>query len=125
MLLDEEAEAKGKAYYAVGAAEHTPDHGLYAWAVDEQGSEYLPHPSSRDLATGERLRGRSESADGRLLLLARLALAVLDLARRQRAAGARSFAGRRAAARTCWSTRSRTRACSSGVGVAVGPTATS
>src|SRR5689334_22838307 len=40
VLLDEEAEAKGKAYYNVGGASHSPDHGLYAWAVDEQGSEY-------------------------------------------------------------------------------------
>ncbi len=63
VLLDEEAEAKGNAYYAVSAAEHSPDHGLYAWAVDEQGSEYH-RIAIRDLATGEVLPGGPENATG-------------------------------------------------------------
>jgi oligopeptidase B len=63
VLLDEEAEAKGKAYYAVDAAEHSPDHALYAWAVDEQGSEYC-RILIRDLATGEILPGGPENATG-------------------------------------------------------------
>jgi oligopeptidase B len=54
ILLDEEALAKGKAYYRVGAARHSPDHELFAWAVDEQGSEYftiyLKEVSSGELA---------------------------------------------------------------------------
>src|ERR1700759_5127390 len=36
VLLDEEALSKGKAFFEVGAAQHSPDHGLYAWAADEQ-----------------------------------------------------------------------------------------
>ena len=40
VLLDEEALSKGKAFFQVGAASHSPDHALYAWAADEQGSEY-------------------------------------------------------------------------------------
>ncbi len=63
VLLDEAAEAKGKAYYAVSAAEHSPDHRLYAWAVDEQGSEYH-RLVIRDLATGDIFAGGPESATG-------------------------------------------------------------
>jgi oligopeptidase B len=63
VLLDEETEAKGKAYYAVDAAHHAPDHGLYAWAVDDQGSEYH-EIIVRDLATGERLADGPKSAAG-------------------------------------------------------------
>jgi len=63
VLLDEEAAGKGKAYYHVGAAHHSPDHGLYAWAVDEQGSEYYTI-RLRDLATGEALEHAVESAYG-------------------------------------------------------------
>ena len=63
VLLDEPAEAKGKAFYQVGAADHSPDHGLYAWAVDEQGSEYYTI-QVKDLATGEVLPQRIESAYG-------------------------------------------------------------
>jgi oligopeptidase B len=40
VLIDADALAKPHAYYAVGAAEHSPDHQLYAWAEDDQGSEY-------------------------------------------------------------------------------------
>lgn len=40
VLLDEEALSRGKAFFQVGAAGHSPDHRLYAWAADEQGSEY-------------------------------------------------------------------------------------
>ena len=63
VLLDEEAEATGKAYYAVSAAEHSPDHRLYAWAVDEQGSEYH-RIAIRDLATGGVLANGPENATG-------------------------------------------------------------
>ncbi|HEY2050562.1 MAG TPA: S9 family peptidase [Caulobacteraceae bacterium] len=63
VLLDEEIEAKGKAYYAVGGARHAPDHGLYAWAVDEQGSEYY-EIIVRDLASGERLADGPKSSAG-------------------------------------------------------------
>jgi oligopeptidase B len=63
ILLDEAAEARGKAYYAVDAAAHSPDHQLYAYAVDEQGSEYH-RILIRDLATGETLSGGAENASG-------------------------------------------------------------
>ncbi|MEO8927020.1 MAG: S9 family peptidase, partial [Caulobacteraceae bacterium] len=63
VLLDEDAEAKGKAYYGVDAARHSPDHRLYAWAVDEQGSEYH-RILVRDLATGKILPGGPENATG-------------------------------------------------------------
>ena len=63
VLLDETALAKGKAFFQVGAAHHSPDHQLYAWAVDEQGSEYF---SLRvmDLASGAQLGDTIESAYG-------------------------------------------------------------
>ena len=63
VLLDEEAEAGGKAYYAVDAAAHSPDHALYAWAEDDQGSEYH-RIILRDLVTGALLPGGPESASG-------------------------------------------------------------
>ncbi len=63
LLLDEDAAAKGKAYYSVDAASHSPDHTLYAWAEDDQGSEYH-RILIRDLATGEVLSGGPESASG-------------------------------------------------------------
>src|ERR1051325_4731782 len=65
VLLDEEAEAEGKAYFHVGGAEHSPDHALYAWAVDEQGSEYY-RILVKDLASGESLGTPIESAYGSL-----------------------------------------------------------
>ena len=63
VLLDEEALAKGKAFFQVGAAHHSPDHRLYAWAADEQGSEYYTI-RVKDLATGETLEQAVESAYG-------------------------------------------------------------
>jgi oligopeptidase B len=63
VLLDEEREAQGKAYYAVEAAGHSPDHRLYAFAVDEQGSEYH-RIVVRDLSTGENLPSGPENASG-------------------------------------------------------------
>jgi oligopeptidase B len=63
VLLDEQAEAKGKPYYQVGATSHSPDHLLYAWAVDEQGSEYF-QIRVKDLATGEVLGQPIDSAYG-------------------------------------------------------------
>jgi oligopeptidase B len=63
VLLDEDAQAKGKAYYQVGAAAHSPDHVLFAWAVDEQGSEYFTI-RVKDLASGEEVGRPIESAYG-------------------------------------------------------------
>ena len=63
VLLDEEALAKGRAYFHVGAASHSPDHALYAWAADEQGSEYYTI-RVKDLATGEEVGAPVENAYG-------------------------------------------------------------
>ena len=60
VLLNEEVEAKGKAYYQVGSAAHSPDHRMYAWMVDEQGSEvYRLH--TRDIGAGKLLGEPVES----------------------------------------------------------------
>jgi oligopeptidase B len=63
VLLDEPALAKGKAYFHVGHAGHSPDHRLFAWAADEQGSEYYTI-RVKDLATGAALGGPIASAYG-------------------------------------------------------------
>src|ERR1700761_6081682 len=63
LLLDEEARSAGHAYYHVGAASHSPDHALYAWAEDVQGSEYY-RIHVRDLASGEDLPAVIDNASG-------------------------------------------------------------
>ncbi|HEY2357714.1 MAG TPA: S9 family peptidase [Phenylobacterium sp.] len=63
VLLDEETLSKGKPYFQVGAASHSPDHTLYAWAADEQGSEYYTI-RAKDLATDQEVGGLIESAYG-------------------------------------------------------------
>ncbi|MDB5453440.1 MAG: Peptidase, partial [Caulobacteraceae bacterium] len=63
ILLDEDALAKGKAFFQVGAANHSPDHALFAWAADEQGSEYFTI-RVKDLATGQEVGAPVESAYG-------------------------------------------------------------
>jgi oligopeptidase B len=62
-LLDADAAAKGKAFFQVGAAEHSPDHALFAYAVDEQGSEVC-RIFVKDLKTGETLPEPVESSTG-------------------------------------------------------------
>ena len=54
ILLDGDAMADGKDYFRLAAAEHSPDHALLAYAVDEKGSEYFT-VRFRDIATGENL----------------------------------------------------------------------
>jgi oligopeptidase B len=63
VLLDADQEAKGKAFFQVNAAEHSPDHTLYAYAVDEQGSEVC-RIHVKDLTTGAVLPSPVESATG-------------------------------------------------------------
>jgi oligopeptidase B len=63
VLLDEQALSQGKPYFSVGGAHHSPDHKLYAWAVDEQGSEYY-QVRVKDLATGQEVGPPIESAYG-------------------------------------------------------------
>ena len=54
VLLDGNVEAKGKAYWDIGGAQHSPDHKLLAYASDDRGSE-LYTIRIRDLATGQDL----------------------------------------------------------------------
>jgi oligopeptidase B len=63
LLLDANALAEGKAYSEVSAAEHSPDHALFAYAEDAQGSE-VHQIFVRDLATGEVLPDPIGSAYG-------------------------------------------------------------
>jgi len=62
LLLDGNAEAKGKAYWDIGGKAHSPDHRLLAYAVDDKGSELFTI-RIRDLATGLELA--DEIADTR------------------------------------------------------------
>ncbi len=63
VLLDAEARAKGQAFYQVAEAGHSPDHTLYAWAEDTQGSEFY-RVLVRDLDSGDILPDAAESCDG-------------------------------------------------------------
>ncbi|MBC6983051.1 S9 family peptidase [Caulobacter sp. 17J80-11] len=63
ILIDVDAMAKPHAYFQVGHADHSPDHALYAWAEDAQGSEYYAI-RVKDLATGETLPSAVESSTG-------------------------------------------------------------
>ncbi len=63
LLLDANALAQGKAYSEVSAASHSPDHALFAYAEDAQGSE-VHRIYVKDLATGEVLPAMIDSATG-------------------------------------------------------------
>jgi len=63
ILLDANALAAGKAYSEVGSAEHSPDHSLFAYAEDAQGSEVF-QIYVKDLKTGEVLPDPIGSAHG-------------------------------------------------------------
>ncbi|MBS4082504.1 MAG: S9 family peptidase [Rhizobiales bacterium] len=52
VLLDGDELAKGKAYFSLGSASHSPDHRLMAWASDDKGSE-LYSVRVREIATGK------------------------------------------------------------------------
>jgi oligopeptidase B len=54
VLLDGNAEAKGKRYWDLGSSEHSPDHALLAYSSDDRGSE-LCTIRIRDLRTGHDL----------------------------------------------------------------------
>ncbi len=52
VLLDAQAQSEGKAHFSIGDAQHSPDHRMFAYALDEIGSEaYVIQ--GRDLLTGE------------------------------------------------------------------------
>ena len=51
ILLDGDALAKGKPFFDLNTAAHSPDHQLLAWSADEKGSEFC-NLHIRDLAKG-------------------------------------------------------------------------
>src|SRR5476649_2865343 len=63
LLLDADALARGKAFFQTGSVEHSPDHALFAWAADEQGSEAY-RVFVKDLASGEVLAAPIENCTG-------------------------------------------------------------
>ncbi|MFT5446532.1 MAG: oligopeptidase B [Gammaproteobacteria bacterium] len=54
ILLDGDKEAEGLAYFTIGDCGHSNDHSLYAWTVDDKGSEFYTL-RFKDLTTGELL----------------------------------------------------------------------
>ena len=54
ILLDADKLAKGHAYFHLGAHDHSPDHRLLAWSVDDAGSEF-EKIRVRDLPSGKDL----------------------------------------------------------------------
>jgi len=111
VLLDEDAESRGKAYYETGTTAHSPDHVHFAWSADTQGSEVY-RVLVRDIASGALVGEPIESVydfcwspDSKWLFW---------ILRDDNAAGQglppdRWAAGRRT---TCWSMTSPTRASS-------------
>ncbi len=63
ILLDEDARAKNHDFYETSDAQHSPDHRLFAWGEDTQGSEYY-RVYVKDLETGDILPDAIESCDG-------------------------------------------------------------
>lgn len=63
ILLDGDREADGQAFFSIGGASHTPDHRLFATAIDRNGSEYC-EITIRDLDTGEGLVDVLPNAQG-------------------------------------------------------------
>jgi oligopeptidase B len=62
-LLDADALARGKAFLKVAHAAHSPDHALFAYATDEQGSE-VHRVHVKDLTTGEVLADPIDNCTG-------------------------------------------------------------
>ena len=74
VLLDGNAEAEGEKFFAIGGGAHTSDHGLFAYAVDNNGSEYctirVKQPDSDQILPDilENAQGDMEwSQDGKML----------------------------------------------------------
>lgn len=63
VMLDCEKLSKGKAFFDLESAAHSPDHALLAWTVDLKGSEYYTI-RVRDLATGADLPDATPQTDG-------------------------------------------------------------
>lgn len=66
IMLDADALAKGKDFFDLGDAAHSPDHRLLAWSADEAGSE-LHTIRVRDLATGADLDDRITDTTGEII----------------------------------------------------------
>ena len=66
ILIDGDAEAKGKPFFDMRAAEHSADHRLLAWSSDDKGSELFTI-RVRDLATGSDLEDRVTHCDGTIV----------------------------------------------------------
>jgi len=66
ILIDGDAEAKGKPFFDMRAAEHAPDHKRVAWSSDDKGSELFTI-RVRDLATGRDLEDRVTHCDGTIV----------------------------------------------------------
>jgi len=54
VLLDSDKLAKGRAYFHLGSTDHSPNHRLLAWSVDDAGSEFNKI-RVRDLSAGKDL----------------------------------------------------------------------
>lgn len=66
ILLDGDAEASGRAYFSLGAVEHSPDHDKVGFALDERGSEaYTLHV--RRIDNGEEIQPPIGNTTGNLL----------------------------------------------------------
>ena len=63
ILLDGDRGADGQAFFSIGGATHTPDHRLFATAIDRNGSEYC-EITIRNLDTGENLVDVLPNAQG-------------------------------------------------------------
>ncbi len=69
VLLDGDAEGKGKAFFDIGEASHAPDHAKLAWSLDAKGSE-LYAILVRDLATGKDAEDVVRDTDGTIVWMA-------------------------------------------------------
>ena len=63
ILLDGNRESEGQSFFAIHGTAHTSDHGLFAYAVDNNGSEYCT-VRVRALDTGKLLDDTLENAQG-------------------------------------------------------------
>jgi len=66
ILIDGDHEAKGKSFFDMRAADHSPDHKLLAWSSDDKGSE-LYTIRVRDLGVGVDLADRVTHCDGTIV----------------------------------------------------------
>jgi oligopeptidase B len=69
VLFDGDSEGRGKSFFDVAEARHSPDHAKLAWSVDERGSE-LYSIRVRDLGRGEDSAETIADTDGSLVWMA-------------------------------------------------------